>query len=119
VELMGVATALEWTLDRSLKGPIYILLDTQATINRLQSTEPGPGQALALRAHKAASQLASSSRPVAIQWVPDHTGVEGNEQADQATKRASIRPAGPNFEGLSLAYIRQACTKARRKAVEE
>lgn len=118
-ELVGVAAALEWALDRGLEGPIYVLLDAQAAINRLQSTEPGPGQALAIRAHKAVSRLASSGRPVVIQWVPGHAGVEGNEQADQAAKRASTRPAGPDFEGLSLAYVRRACTEARRKAVEE
>jgi hypothetical protein len=56
---------------------------------------------------------------VTIQWVPGHNGIEGNEQADQAAKRASVRPAGPGYEGPSLAYIRRACTEARRKAVEE
>jgi hypothetical protein len=56
---------------------------------------------------------------VTIQWVPGHNGIEGNEQADQAAKRASVKPVAPGFEGLSLAYIRRACTEARRKAVED
>ena len=51
--------------------------------------------------------------------MPGYNGVEGNEQADQAAKRASVRPAGPNFEGLLLAYVRRACTETRRKAVED
>jgi hypothetical protein len=63
-ELVAVATALEWALDRHLPGPIYVLLDAQNAISRLQTTKPGPGQALALRAHRAALRLASSGRPV-------------------------------------------------------
>jgi hypothetical protein len=51
--------------------------------------------------------------------VPNHNGIEGNEQANQAAKCASSKPAGPGFEGISLAYIRRACTEARRVAVEE
>uniref|UniRef100_A0A093V4Z1 Putative RNA-directed DNA polymerase from transposon X-element n=1 Tax=Talaromyces marneffei PM1 TaxID=1077442 RepID=A0A093V4Z1_TALMA len=118
VELMGVASALEWALERHLPGPIHVLLDAQNAIKRLQSTEPGAGQSLALRARMAASRLRLSGRPVTIQWVPGHNGVEGNEQADQAAKRAASKPAGPGFEGLSLAYVRRACTEARRAAVE-
>jgi len=118
-ELVGVASALEWTLERGLEGPIFVFLDAQNAINRLKSTALGAGQALVLRAHKAASRLALSGRPVMIQWVLGHNGVEGNEQADQAAKRAAGRPVEPGFEGLSLAYVRRACTEARRKAVED
>uniref|UniRef100_A0A093XKM3 Retrovirus-related Pol polyprotein from type-1 retrotransposable element R1 n=1 Tax=Talaromyces marneffei PM1 TaxID=1077442 RepID=A0A093XKM3_TALMA len=117
-ELVGVASALEWALERHLPGPIHVLLDAQNAIKRLQSTEPGAGQSLALRPHMTASRLRLSGRPVTIQWVPGHNRVEGNEQADQAAKPTASKPAGPGFEGLSLAYVRRACTEARRAAVE-
>ena len=118
-ELMGVATALEWALERDLPGPIYVLLDAQNAIDRLRGNRPGAGQALTLRAYRAASQLALGGRPVTIQWVPGHRGIEGNEQADQAAKRAANRPPGPGYDGLSLAYIRRACTEAWRAVVED
>lgn len=51
--------------------------------------------------------------------VLGHNGIEGNEQEDQVAKRASVKPAGPGYEGLSLADIRRSCTEARRKAVED
>ncbi|EED13568.1 hypothetical protein TSTA_098250 [Talaromyces stipitatus ATCC 10500] len=106
-KLVGVATALEWALERQLLGPIWVFLDAQNAIDRLKSTRPGPGQALVLRAHRAAEKLASRGQPVTIQWVPGHSGVEGNEQADQAAKRAASKHTAHGFEHLFLAYIKR------------
>lgn len=83
-ELLGLASLLEWALERELQGPIYVFLDARNAISRLQLTAPGPGQALALKAHDAATKLVSKGCLVTVQWVPGHIGIKSNEQTDRA-----------------------------------
>ena len=66
-----------------------IFTNSQVTLRRIQSDEPGPGQVLALRTMNWESELIDKNIQVEYWWVPAHKGVEGNEEADlQATKGA-------------------------------
>jgi ribonuclease HI len=68
---------------------VTVFTDSQATLRRIQSDEPGSGQALALRTMNWESELTDKNISVEYRWVPAHKGVEGNEEADlQATKAA-------------------------------
>jgi ribonuclease HI len=68
---------------------VTIFTDSQATLQRIQLDEPGPGQALALRTMNWESELIKKNIRVEYWWVHAHKGVEGNEEADlQATKAA-------------------------------
>jgi ribonuclease HI len=111
-ELHGVCEALEIACSLGDNGQITVFLDSQAAISRIQHTEPGPGQSLALRAHTAATSLQERGLQVTVRWVPGHAGVEGNKRADQAAKRAAAKPA-PKDE-ISLAHAQRMGTEAQR-----
>lgn len=55
--LMGVCRALGLDLRIPGRGPVIVLLDSHAAIDRLRHRGPGPGQGLVLRAHEAAKAL--------------------------------------------------------------
>jgi ribonuclease HI len=116
-ELEGACTALEIALKGRDEGPVTILLDSLAAIKRLQVQKMSPGQGLVVRAHRAAQALEDRGRRVTVQWVPGHSGIEGNERADQVAKSAAAKSRG-NDQGISIAYTNRVCTevvKARRQ----
>jgi ribonuclease HI len=68
---------------------VTIFTNSQATLKRIQSDEPGPGQVLALRTMNWESELTDRNIQVEYRWVPAHSGVEGNEKADQQAMKAA------------------------------
>jgi ribonuclease HI len=112
-ELSGACEALRLAKSLQSTGPVTVFMDSQAAINRLQHAEPGAGQEVVFEAWKAAKALAAEGRELTIRWVPSHQGVPGNEQADQAAKRAAARPPPITEEKISLAHVSRARTKAK------
>jgi len=73
---------------------VTVFTDSQATLRRIQSDEPGPGQVLALRMMNWTDALARKNIQVEYRWVPAHKGIEGNEEADQQATKAAYKHCG-------------------------
>jgi len=77
---------------------VTVFTDSQATLRRIQSDEPGPGQVLALRMMNWTDPLARKNIQVEYRWVPAHKGIEGNKEADQQATKAVYKHCGSYTE---------------------
>jgi len=78
---------------------VTIFTDSQATLRRIQTDKPGPGQVLALRTMNWGSKLLDKRNiQVEYQWVPAHKGIEGNEEADSQATKAAYKHCGSYIE---------------------
>ena len=94
-ELSAVARAIEVSVHEATPGThVRVFTDSQAAMRRVLNDSPGPGQQDAVRCILGARRLCQRGAMVSIHWVPGHSGVIGNEIADQWAGDAAIREAG-------------------------
>jgi hypothetical protein len=68
---------------------VTIHSDAQAAIARVAHTGTGPGQDRATRVVKAVKDRSAQGWRTCVERVPCHTGIAGNERADQLTGEAA------------------------------
>jgi ribonuclease HI len=107
-----LARPLEETTKRqAIPARVTIFTDTQATIKRIVSGDPGPGQRYAILARQYIATLrrARSDITIEIWWCPTHKGVAGNEKADEWKKLVAEKPDARGVEALprSLAHLKR------------
>ena len=88
---------------------IWTFVDNQAAIRRCLKPHPTAGQHLSLQIIDNI-QTILNTRPdtqVRIQWLPGHTAVPGNDNADACAKRAAQLPPRRGVSFMSLAFLRR------------
>jgi ribonuclease HI len=112
-ELMGAVEELRATMNQpciQYATRLTILLDNLAAASLLADNRPAPHrcgltdtfQQLSIQWKEASSLLNLSYKPLEVRWIPGHSGVVGNELADQlakqgATINGSHIPPSPSY----------------------
>ena len=108
-ELIAAYQALK-RLRTDLQGEdIYVFVDSQAALKRMQKISLTGGQRICYEITELCKQLARHNK-VSISWVPGHREIQGNEHADRLAKAGLKRQAKDPL--TSLSYL-------KRKAKEE
>ncbi|XP_064469904.1 uncharacterized protein LOC135384641 [Ornithodoros turicata] len=87
-ELLAITEALDIIAKTSATKAV-ILTDSRGALSRLNNRyEHCP---LSFRAHQKLQLLLASGLSIALQWIPSHKGIPGNEMADSLSKQATTK----------------------------
>jgi len=113
-ELSGIGLDLDMaiekreTLHEHAVKMVAVFSDSQAAIRRTAHLEPGPWQRQARRILQRAQSLLTHSIATEIYWVPGHSGIAGNKEAD--------RQANLAWDARGSPVIQQPYTSALNRA---
>ena len=83
-EIFGAQKALEGAIGKAGSSPIKVLLDNSIAARALQTGRTKSSQAVV----DTFTRLVRRARSVEIRWIPAHSGITGNEEADRLAKEA-------------------------------
>ncbi|KAI1001032.1 hypothetical protein K3495_g7166 [Podosphaera aphanis] len=116
-EIVTAAAALKAaTLARQFGEKIFVLLDNQAAVQVLQTGK----STSCLQKTRIFHHVARKFNAV-VRWVPGHSKITGNEEADEQARAALQELPAPQsiLEYVTLAYLRRIMYQRRRDLIDE
>ncbi|POS84839.1 hypothetical protein EPUL_004095 [Erysiphe pulchra] len=116
-ELCGATMALLAALSTRIGNEkIFVLLDNQAAVRALKTRK----KSSCLRLTQSFHDVARKSN-VEVRWVPGHSKITGNEEADSEARKAlrllPARDSTPVY--ITLAYLRRLMNQRRQKLIDD
>jgi len=110
---LDVAIEKRETLQKHGVEKVAVFSDSQAPFRRTAHLEPGPGQRLASQINRRPRSVRAHRIATEINWVPGHSGIPGNDEAD---RQGNLAPDATGSTMLERAYT-SASNSARRISV--
>lgn len=116
-EIYGATMALLAAISARQSGEkIFVLLDNQAAVGALRTGNTSSCLLLTRTFHDVASKT-----NVEVKWVPGHSKINGNEEADSEARAAlhdlPTRETPPGY--ITLAYLRRLMHQRRQTLIDE
>ncbi|KAF8659419.1 hypothetical protein AX14_007580 [Amanita brunnescens Koide BX004] len=96
-EVVAIKTAVQWACTKQLINPVFFI-DNKAALNSFLDTRVRCSQMACIRISKILKDFFSTNihSTFTFRYCPSHSGIEGNERANQLTKRGTaIAPVNP------------------------
>ena len=122
-ELWAFSNALDIAVEKTLNAkdvPITIFCDSQKALRAIEHS-PYHKENRFLRSliYEKAEKFENNGHYIAIRWIPGHSGIIGNEKADQVARNKAERGARQVERWSLLAHIRRNLTEARSQELDK
>lgn len=104
-EIVGIEQALRLIADRDTDRDVLVLTDSRSSVEIIKSNRMAVHKLKEILQIREIANLEQSNkdgsdrkRKVVIGWIPNHTGIEGNELADIMTKEATEQEYDTTFK---------------------
>ena len=88
-ELQGIEDSLSYTLSQDQSSGIRIFTDSQAALHALENPNGCSAPQIMQKITRCIDELRAKGRSIQLHWIPAHTDIKGNEEADVAAKEAT------------------------------
>ena len=88
-ELQGIQDSLSYTLSQNQNSGIRIFTESQAALQALETPNRCSAPQIMQKITQCMDDLIANGTSIQFYWIPTHTDIKGNEEADVAAKEAT------------------------------